>query len=98
MRAFHTGRPIGTVLGAIALSCQAVACTVNSVGPYRLCTAAVQNCRNAVTVAGGSASPATRTARSEAHSAEIAVPAKTESIEGTNEVMVTLCRPMISDR
>ncbi|BDU08629.1 hypothetical protein FMUBM48_48920 [Nocardia cyriacigeorgica] len=67
-------------------------------GPYRLCIAAVENCRNAVTVAGGSASPATRTARSEAHSAELAAPANTDSIDGTNEVMVTRCRPMISDR
>ncbi|GAB3210085.1 hypothetical protein GCM10027262_34070 [Nocardia tengchongensis] len=76
----------------------AVACTVNSVGPYRLCTAAVEKRRNAVTVAGGSASPATRTARRDRHSDAEAVEANTLSMDGTNEVMVTRCRPMTSER
>ncbi|BCK58651.1 hypothetical protein NWFMUON74_64230 [Nocardia wallacei] len=59
---------------------------------------AVLNRRNALTVDGGNASPPTKTTRSDRHSSVEALEANTGSSDGTNEVCVTRCRPMTSER
>ncbi|PFX03067.1 hypothetical protein CJ469_02588 [Nocardia farcinica] len=70
---------------------------MNSVGPYRLTTVAGLSLRNSATVEEVNASPPTKIARSELHSAAGAVEANTDSSDGTNEVMVTWCRQITSD-
>ncbi|SLJ82781.1 Uncharacterised protein [Mycobacteroides abscessus subsp. abscessus] len=72
--------------------------TAASVGPYRLCSPASQTAWKAATVSGGSASPMTKTSRSESSSPRRACAANTASIEGTKSVSVTWSAAIVSAR
>ncbi|GAB2645343.1 hypothetical protein GCM10027088_22800 [Nocardia goodfellowii] len=71
---------------------------MNSVGPYRLYSRAAQISANPAAAAPVIASPATRTVRNEAIRSACTAAANTDSIDGTNEVMVTSCASMVAAR
>ncbi|GEM21853.1 hypothetical protein NS2_00920 [Nocardia seriolae NBRC 15557] len=75
-----------------------MACTVNSVGPYRLCSSAELTLRKARTTSEVNASPAISSARNEDSCSAAAPLANTLSMDGTNEVMVTPSAAMTSAR
>ncbi|BCK58652.1 hypothetical protein NWFMUON74_64240 [Nocardia wallacei] len=65
-------------------------------GPYRLCSPAELIARRPAAVSGGSASPMTKIARSEAIWSGVACETNTVSMDGTKSVTVTPWRAMVS--
>lgn len=95
----RTGRPIGTESGSRpGTQAQAVAATVTSVGPYRLCSSAPSSWWKRSRSDTGSASPMQITRRRPAHDSATSSVRNIRSIEGTNCIVVTPCRRTIPAR
>src|SRR5580700_5237797 len=97
-RVLATGDPIGGSCSPSPAHAPAVASTVISVGPYRLCSTAPNRWPNRAATRPGSTSPPQNTRRKLPHPAGSAPATNTSSMAGTKCAVVTPADPIRPDR